>query len=1028
MPTSVNHEHTNPRRNAKNPTLLLLLAALFSSSCSTTKPEVSLTPQRFMATARLARNLKIELVAAEPNVVDPVAIAFDADGRMYVVEMRDYPVAPRDASQPLGRVRLLEDFNQDGYYEKATIFADGLQYPTSVLPWRNGVLVTAPPDIVFMKDTDGDGVADMKEVLFSGFLVGNTQHNINGLMWGLDNWVYGANGGSNGDAYFSKAPEKKTRLLRMDFRFRPDTGEFRTSYETTGGFGIATDAWGHMFGTHNTNHIQHMAFRTEYLERNPDLIIPSARHQISDHESSAELYQVSEPETRVNHPEQAGRFSAGCGLIYYGGGALPAEYNDTFLVSDVVVNVIHQDVVTPDGASFRASRRLEGTEFLAGADNWFRPVNLAVGPEGGLYVVDMHRAVIEHPAWIPEPVQKRLNLRAGADKGRIYRVVPANGLRPVRPQLSSAPVTDLVAALERPNKWWRDTAQRLLFERQDRSAVSFLQQLLKESESAVGRVHALWTLEGLQSLMPEVIIAALSDPSPGVRENALRLAEFHQGGSLEVRKALLKLSRDPDARVRFQLALTLGTVADSQVQAALLDIVHRDVESQWSRSAVLTALGDGAGVALSHLMSRESGFLSKETEGRLALVRSLAALTATRSGISSALLLAAAPGMADRWRVSVLDGLADGLARRKAKVAVDDRMRAGIENLIRSTSTPVARAALRAAAPLGIHDTVAQERAIARARARALDDSLTVAERLQEVELLELGKYEQVSDSLLSLMDPRRPLELQTAAARAISQFTDLQAGRAVLANWRRYSPPVKSLTLDMLLRRTEFHELLISSMEKGVLSFGELNLNLEQRRRLLRRSTDDIMRRAAALFGDNEFSNRKAIVDRYLPEVAPLRGDASRGEHQFSSLCAKCHVLRRAGTSVGADLNMAFTKSKEDLLTSILDPNAAIAPEYTNFMIQTSRGEYVTGIIKSETPGNITLMRANGETDTVTRSAIHEMRTDGLSLMPEGLEKGLKYQDLADLLAYLQQHNPPAPDATGRPQPKTSGELRLDR
>jgi len=281
-----------------------------------------------------------------------------------------------------------------------------------------------------------------------------------------------------------------------------------------------------------------------------------------------------------------------------------------------------------------------------------------------------------------------------------------------------------------------------------------------------------------------------------------------------------------------------------------------------------------------------------------------------------------------------------------------------------------------------------------------------VPERLQEVELLGLGGYEQVSEALLSLMEPRRPLELQTAAAGAMSQFTDLQAGRAVLANWRRYSPPVKSLTLNMLLRRTEFHELLISTLEKGVLSFGELNLDLEQRRRLLRRSTDDIKKRAAALFGDHEFSNRKAIVDSYLREIAPLRGDAGRGEQHYRSLCAKCHVLHGAGTAVGADLNMAFTKSKEDLLTSILDPNAAIAPEYTNFMVETTKGEHLTGVIKTETPGNITLMRAEGETDTVSRSAIRQMRTDGLSLMPEGLEKGLKYQDLADLLAYVQQRN----------------------
>src|SRR5439155_271767 len=276
----------------------------------------------------------------------------------------------------------LEDKDLDGYYEKATVFADGLQYPASVLPWRDGVLVTSPPDIVFFKDTNGDGKADIKEVLFSGFPVANTQHNVNGLFWGLDNWVYAANGGNNGAGYSVKSPDRKVSIRGMDFRFRPDTGEIQTSYEATGGFGIATDSWGHMFGTHNTNHIQHMAFRTEYLARNPRLVVPSTRQQISDHESSAQLYQISVPETRFNHPE-----------------------------------------------------------------------------------------------WIPDAVAKQLNIWAGNDKGRVYRIVPRSGLKPSRPQFSSAAAQVLVDSLASPNKWRRDTAQRLLVERQDRTAVPLLARL-----------------------------------------------------------------------------------------------------------------------------------------------------------------------------------------------------------------------------------------------------------------------------------------------------------------------------------------------------------------------------------------------------------------------------------------------------------------------------------------------------------------------------------------------------------------------
>ena len=308
------------------------------------------------------------------------------------------------------------------------------------------------------------------------------------------------------------------------FRFRPDTGELETSFETTGGHGIAFDTWGRMFGTHNLSHVQHMVFPVSYLARNPRLAVPTTRHMISDHDSSALLFQVSEAETRVNHPEQAGRFSGGSGIAFYGGGALPNAYDGSLFVNDVVVNVVHQDVVSADGPSFRASRRAEGIELLAGRDNWFRPVTLATGPEGALYVVDMHRAVIEHPEWIPDAVEARLDVRAGDDKGRIYWIVPRDGLSPVRPDLGSADVTTLVDALSHPNKWWRDTAQRVLLERQDLEAVPLLAAMIAVPPSSVGRLHGLWTLRGLEALTVDQVADALRDTSASRRRSANRLS------------------------------------------------------------------------------------------------------------------------------------------------------------------------------------------------------------------------------------------------------------------------------------------------------------------------------------------------------------------------------------------------------------------------------------------------------------------------------------------------------------------------
>jgi putative membrane-bound dehydrogenase-like protein len=985
------------------PVAMLLLLYGCGPADSTSSRE----PEDFIATARVPDDLKLELVAREPQIVDPVALTFDADGRMYVVEMRDYPTQPVGEPTPLGRVKLLDDLDGDGFYETATVFADGLQFPTWALPWRGGILVTRPPDVVFLEDTDGDGVADVEEVLLGGFPVANTQHNINGLTWGLDNWVYGANGGNNGSAHAVASPDQDVSMRGMDFRFRPGTGELRSSYETTGGHGIAVDAWGHMFGTHNVSHIQHMVFRPEYLTRSPDLLVETTREQISDHEASALLYQISAPETRVNHPEQAGRFSGSSGIAYYGGGVLPPAYDGAFFVNDVVVNVVHQDVVRPDGPSFRASRGEEGVEFMAGDDNWFRPVTMAVGPDGGLYVVDMHRAVIEHPEWIPDQVEQRLDVRAGDDKGRIYRVVPSEGLERVRPELGSADVETLVEALAHPNKWWRDTAQRLLVERQDESAVPLLRRMYFGSDSALGRLHGLWTLEGLGRLDPELVQAGLEDANAGVRENAIRMAEPYLLESPELRDAVLRMDSDPDARVRLQVALTVGGIEGPRANEVLLGILRQDVEYRWSGEAVLAGLAAEPGVALEALLASGDPFVREVTDARRDVIRRLASAVGARDGSGAVFSLVSVAGgsrLAPGWRAALLDGLADGLGRGREASGVEAPMRVALEQAINSGSTRVVRGALRVAAGLRIQDTEAQDRAMARARVRVLDASLSVFERVEEVELLGLGSYAQVGETLLGVMESRQPLELQIEAAQAMARLGDEATGAEVLDRWRSYSPQVKAIALDMLLRRVTFHELLISALERGDLNSGELNLDLEQRRRLLRRSSDDVATRAAGFFGDHEFSNRGEIVDQHLDEVVGLRGDESRGQQHFESLCAQCHFLRGEGHRVGPDLGMAFAKGKEDLLTSILDPHSAIAPEYANYVVETTDGELLNGILRSETPTSITLMRAQGETDIVRRGDIREIRTDGLSLMPDGLEQGLEFQDLADLLAFLQQ------------------------
>jgi putative membrane-bound dehydrogenase-like protein len=993
----------------------MMLCALVSA-CGRKSTPTSLDPKEFIRTAQLPPDLELQLAAQEPNVIDPVSIAFDADGRMYVVEMRDYPDV---AAEPRGRVKLLEDRDHDGYYEKATIFADGLLHPTSVLPWRGGVLVTRPPDIMFLKDTDGDNKADQEEILITGFPVENTQHNINGLHWGLDNWVYGANGGNNGAARFKNRNEEIS-IRGSDFRFNPVTEDLEVSYQTTGGFEIDTDDFGRMFGTHNLYHIRHMVYPFRYLQNNPDFVVSSESvahlgeasrvglEDISDHGASAILFQISHPETRVNHPEQAGRFSGGCGITFYGGDALPEDYRKSFFITDVVVNVVHMDRLARQGATFVASRFGENAEFLAGNDNWFRPVNLATGPDGALYLVDMHRGVIEHPEWIPDQVEKTLDISGGKDKGRIYRIVPKGGLANPSPELSGASIDSLVKHLSHPNKWWRTTAQRLLVERQDKSAIAPLVRLAETGASAAGRLHALWTLSAFGALTEAVLTAGLQDEHPGVRENALQMAE----GFLEQPPVIAMVQRsaaDPDARVRMQAAFSLGLVPkDAHTINALLTILRQDIEIPWNRIAVLSACSGSESIMLEQLLSANDSFISTSTDGKVSLIRELSGIVGrNREARQVAAIIELSTTITDaRWQSALLDGLADGIGSPFPD-AHNPTLQTGLDQQIRNGTRSVTRAALRVAALIGIETSGAMTEILADAKAKVLNAALPTDQRLEEIGLLALGKYDNVAEVLLAGMDPRHPPELQAAAAEAyIGLESTEQKAQSAISRFRNFSPDVKARMLEMLLNRVEYHELLVSALESGELKSGELNLDLEQRRRLLWHSTDEIKKRASAIFGDHEFSNRDEIVGKYIAEVAKLDGNAEEGAFQYETLCAKCHVFRGQGIAVGPELSMAFAKGTEDLLTSILDPNAAIETQYANYIITTKTGDFINGIITAQTPTSVMLVRASGETNTIPRSQIASMRTDGLSLMPEGLEEGLDAQTLADLVAYLQKHH----------------------
>jgi putative membrane-bound dehydrogenase-like protein len=923
-----------------------------------------LAPREALKTFTVAPGFRIDLVAAEPEVMDPVAMAFDEDGRVYVAEMADYPLGP-----PSGRIKLLDSTKGDGVLDKATVFVDKIPYPTGVMPWRGGILVTAAPDIWFFKDTDGDGKADVKELVFTGFVEGNQQHRVNGLTFGLDNWIYGTNGDSGGTISRGDTGAPRLSISGRDFRFRPDYSGVE-GVEGRGQYSNTFDEWGNRFINDNANHLRHPVLPLKYLARNPNLAVAAVEEGISDHGTSSVVYPTSKMQERPNDLAAAGHFTSACSPTVYKGAGFGPDYQGNIFVCEPVHNLVHRDIVVPKGASFTAKRGYENAEFLSSSDPWSRPVNLCGGPDGALYVVDMYRAVIEHPQWIPLEMQRRVDLRAGWDKGRIYRVTPEGWRAGPRPALSKATAKDLVAQFDNPNAWWRATAQRLLIERQDKAAVELLKQALT-FKSPTARLHALWTLEGLGSLDDEILLGALKDVDAGVREHALRLSESRLAGSESLRKAVQALGADAGARVRFQLAFTAGELDDEVALGLLAGIVAKDVGDKWTRLAVLSSLKKNGPALLSRLPAE-----LLEKPAALEFVRQLGELVGASRDEAQVVdwlkVLTANAATAARWRLVALSSLGPALRRSGMK----------IEALLEKSGTTATVGGWRA----GLLETSA-------------DAAREVPDRVSAIDMLSLLPLPDMPASMEKLLKPQEPPQVQVAAVRALG--TD--AAARLLDGWSRYTAPVRREVLAACLSKPATIEGIVERLEKG--EIRPVELEPQQRDMLLKHPSGSVRERVKKVLASKSSDEREQLIDETWKKVQGLKGDPVAGEKMYLTTCATCHRMHGQGFDVGPNLSSVAGREKRALLTDILDPNRAVAPQFQVYLVKIPGArDPVSGIIASETPASITLKRANAEETLVLRRDILEIKAWPASLMPEGVENSVNAQGFADLLEYLQR------------------------
>jgi len=976
----------------------LILAASFIalSAYGVEQSSTPLTPAQEKASFHFAdERLTIELVAAEPDVVSPVAIAFDADGRLYVAEMLDYPNA-----QTSGRIRMLEDRDGDGRYATATVFADNLPFPNGVLPWKGGVLVTAAPDIWYLSDTNGDGRADERRVLFTGFGLGNQQLRVNGLTWGLDNWVYGANGRSEGEV---RRPENATSALPLphpmgegsgvmvtsirghDFRFRPETLEFE-AIAGRSQFGQTRDDWGNRFLSWNTIAIRHEVLSERYLNRNPHLAVTESLADIIEPGDTGRVFPLTPPPLTFND-ESVKNFNALAGLTIYRGGALGEEYRGNAFAGESLLNLVHRRVLEPNGVTFVARRGEREKEFLASTDPWFHPVNFATGPDGALYVVDFYRRFVEHPDFVHSKARNEIPWREGAEHGRIWRVRNSKSqLSNRKVALSRATWVELVEHLSDDNGWWRDTAQRLLLERQERAAIPALERIAREAVSPLGRLHALHTLDGLHAMRPEILLIALKDSRAGVREHAVQLSEPLLGGEQAgpLRAAVAAGSEDSDARVRFQAALSLGELNGDPKLDALTKIARRDFASRWQQLAVLSSTGPRAWPLLKKLLEAEPSWLSAPTNEQAKFLDQLARLVGashSEADLKECLTMLTVPaaGPAASGRLAVLAGLADGLA------STPEPLRKLITNPPKSIESQV-----RSLAAL-VDLTVT----------RALSAREKLSDRLEAIRILARVTPEFSGNALLDLLQPTQPAEVQSAAARGLADLDSPALAKTIFSRWSQYAAGTRRRLLAAVPRSTALTVVLADALERGDVAAVELDASVRQA--LLKTSDNQLKQRFQGLLTSAVAPDRQEVVSRFQPSLK-LEGDRQRGAAIFAKTCLVCHTVEGKGQHVGPDLSGIGSRPKEALLVDILDPSRQVSPDFINYTLTTTDGKLLTGFILSETAASVTLRRAGEADDTVLGSQIKDLRADGKSLMPEGLEQGLTPHDMADLLSFLQK------------------------
>ncbi len=951
----------------------------------------SMSPEESLKAMVVQPGIRVELAAAEPLIHDPVAAAFDEQERLYVAQVPAYNAYVLQDFNKRGSIAMLEDKDRDGRYDSSVIFANDLDYPTAVACWDGGLFVGDAPDLLWLKDTDGDGKADERKVVFTGFGTDKAgESHLNSIWWGLDNRFHLSTSLSGGNVVATAAKGAKPVSVRgRGFIFDPrDLTKFEL---TTGGgqHGMSVDDWGRVFTCGNSKPALTLMYDDRYVARNPHLKAPKAEVNIAPDGKFTTLFRISPPEpwrqlrTRLRKTgkfrgsDEGGKpfgfFTGATGITVYRGDALPKEYLGNAFVGEVANNLIYRADVAANRVGVTASRADKDAEFIASKDIWFRPVQFANAPDGSLYVLDMYRELIEGAAFLPPEFLKYIPADSGNDMGRIYRITSAKPRkRAKRKPLSAQPAAALVAHLGSRNGWHRDTALRLIYQAQDKTIVPALKKLAAEAKLPEGRAAARSALEGLGALDEDVVFEALNDESPEARIHALQLAEKFAADSPAIRAKIPCMIPDLSLPVRYQLAFSLGAMPGPQAASALADIALQDSGDSWMRMAIQSSLERGADLVFERLAADAS---YRKTSHGTALLSALAEQIGA-AGRDSEIAVALNS-------IQELRGGDKALSEKLVKALVSRQSGA------KRKQTLAAAGGEASAIMAGL---------LKKAKASASNPKAKEVERVEAIRSLRLAAFGDVRSLIAGLLKPTEAPPIQAAALEAASGFSDQGVADLLLGAWQGLGPKARAAAAETLLSRPAWLAKLLDAVEVEKVKSFEID---PARVQLLRQHPDKkIVARVNRLFVDARKS-RQEVVERYQAALKK-KGDPELGKMVFRGACATCHQLEGVGNEVGADLKGIRQRGMASVLLNILDPNREVKPEFMVYALETKDGRILAGMIGAETTNDVTLRQIDGTSVDVRRVDIKSLKSLGMSFMPEGLEFTLDVPKMADLLAYL--------------------------